>query len=66
MIRIMPIIIAIFGFFAVAFTFLVAIFMRLLPWVLVIGALWFAAEYFELKDAVDDWRSSLPATEVRK
>lgn len=60
----MPFIIAIFGIIAFICTFLFALFMRLLPYALVIGALWFAAEYFELADALTDWRQSLPKVKV--
>ena len=52
-------IVAVCGFFALVFTFLFSIFMRLLPLIFILGARWFAADYFEVKETIDAWRQSL-------
>lgn len=57
-------IVAFFAFCLFCCSFLFFLFIRILPFVIIIGVLWFAADYFELADALTDWRQSLPKVEV--
>jgi len=53
------IIIAVLGAIAAFSAYTIALLWRMLPWLLVAAALWFAVDYLDLQGAVADWRASL-------